>query len=261
MKNTYIKSPLNYTGGKYKLLPQIIPLLPEKIDTFVDLFGGGFTVGINVDADHFVYNDKCKQVADLLHNFYIHDSEYIYQKVFAIINEYGLSRSDINGYEYYGTNSDKGVGEYNKQQFLELRKSYNEDDSWDKFYTLIIFAFSNQIRFNAKGEYNMPVGNRDYNIVMQKKLKIFVDKLHEKDVVFWNNDFREKNFISNKNFVYADPPYLNSCATYNQNGAWTEKDEKDLLELLEQINNGGGQFALSNNLKYDNPTLSKWKDK
>lgn len=30
MKNTYIKSPLNYTGGKYKLLPQIIPLLPEK---------------------------------------------------------------------------------------------------------------------------------------------------------------------------------------------------------------------------------------
>ena len=59
MKNTYIKNPLNYTGGKYKLLPQIIPLLPEKVDTFVDLFGGGFNVGINVAADHFVYNDKC----------------------------------------------------------------------------------------------------------------------------------------------------------------------------------------------------------
>lgn len=261
MKNTYIKSPFNYTGGKYKLLPQIIPHLPEKIDTFVDLFGGGFTVGINVDADHFIYNDKCKQVADLLHNFYIHDSEYIYEKVFDIINKYGLSRSDINGYQYYNTDSDKGVGAYNKQQFLELRKSYNEDASWEKFYTLIIFAFSNQFRFNGKGEYNMPVGNRDYNIIMQKKLKIFVNKLHEKDVVFWNNDFREKNIISSKNFVYADAPYLNSCATYNQNGAWTEKDEKDLLELLDQINNSGGQFALSNNLKYDNPILNKWKDK
>lgn len=261
MKNTYIKSPLNYTGGKYKLLPQIIPLLPEKIDTFVDLFGGGFTMGINVDADHFIYNDKCKQVADLLHNLYIHDSECIYEKVFDIIDKYGLSRSDINGYEYYGTNSDKGVGEYNRQRFLKLRESYNKNVSWDKFYTLIIFSFCNQIRFNSKGEYNMPVGNRDYNIAMQKKLKIFVDKLHEKDVVFWSNDFREKNFISSKNFVYIDPPYLNSCATYNQNGAWTEKDEKDLLELLDQINNSGGQFALSNNLKYDNPILSKWKDK
>ena len=37
----YIKSPLNYTGGKYKLLPQILPLFPNEIDTFIDLFGGG----------------------------------------------------------------------------------------------------------------------------------------------------------------------------------------------------------------------------
>ena len=40
MKNEYIKSPLNYTGGKYKLLPQIIPIFPSDINTFVDLFGG-----------------------------------------------------------------------------------------------------------------------------------------------------------------------------------------------------------------------------
>ena len=38
MDKKYVKSPLNYTGGKYKLLPQIVPLFPEGIDTFVDLF-------------------------------------------------------------------------------------------------------------------------------------------------------------------------------------------------------------------------------
>lgn len=38
--NSYIKSPLNYVGGKYKLLNEIIPLFPENINTFVDLFGG-----------------------------------------------------------------------------------------------------------------------------------------------------------------------------------------------------------------------------
>lgn len=38
--NTYIKSPINYTGGKYRLLNKIIPLFPENINTFVDLFGG-----------------------------------------------------------------------------------------------------------------------------------------------------------------------------------------------------------------------------
>ena len=41
-KGDLIKSPLNYTGGKFKLLPQILPLFPDNIDTFVDLFAGGF---------------------------------------------------------------------------------------------------------------------------------------------------------------------------------------------------------------------------
>lgn len=40
-KQTYIKSPLNYIGGKYRLLKQILPLFPANIDTFVDLFSGG----------------------------------------------------------------------------------------------------------------------------------------------------------------------------------------------------------------------------
>ena len=42
-----IQSPLNYTGGKYRLLSQILPLFPDDIETFVDLFCGGCNVGIN----------------------------------------------------------------------------------------------------------------------------------------------------------------------------------------------------------------------
>lgn len=41
-------------------------MFPDKINTFVDLFGGGFNVGINVNADHIIYNDICKQVVDFL---------------------------------------------------------------------------------------------------------------------------------------------------------------------------------------------------
>ena len=39
------------------------------------------------------------------------------------------------------------------------------------------------------------------------------------------------------------------------------KTEKDLLHFLDVVNRHGGKFALSNNLKYDNPFLNKWKDK
>lgn len=37
----YVKSPLNYTGGKYKLLPQLLELFPKQVNTFVDLFAEG----------------------------------------------------------------------------------------------------------------------------------------------------------------------------------------------------------------------------
>ena len=65
MKNSYIKSPLNYTGGKHKLLPQILPLFPEEINTFVDLFTGGGNIAVNVNANKIIANDNDKHVVDI----------------------------------------------------------------------------------------------------------------------------------------------------------------------------------------------------
>ena len=36
-KKQCVKSPLNYTGGKSKLLPQILPLFPDKLLLFHQL--------------------------------------------------------------------------------------------------------------------------------------------------------------------------------------------------------------------------------
>lgn len=261
MNNTkYIKSPLNYVGGKYKLLKQIIPLFPNDINMFIDLFGGGFNVGINVKANKIIYNDTCKQVVDLLNHFNNNDSEYIHNQIIKTITNYGLSRSDLHGYEEYGCNSNNGLGEYNKTKYFKLREDYNNNPDWIKFYTLITCSFSNQIRFNSKGQFNMPYGKRDYNTSLQEKLKVFVDEMHNKNITFWCKDFRECNFFED-NFIYADPPYFNSVAAYNENGGWTEQDERDLLHLLDTLHSQGVKFALSNNLKYENPLLNDWKDK
>lgn len=64
-KQPYIQSPLNYIGGKYKILPQILPLFPSRIRTFVDLFCGGCNVGINVSADRTIFNDNISYLIDL----------------------------------------------------------------------------------------------------------------------------------------------------------------------------------------------------
>ena len=64
-----MKSPLNYIGGKYRLLPQILPLFPKQINTFVDLFAGGLDVSINVDAQRIICNDINNYVISLFKYF------------------------------------------------------------------------------------------------------------------------------------------------------------------------------------------------
>lgn len=108
----------------------------------------------------------------------------------------------------------------------------------------------------------MPYGKRDYNTSLQNKLKIFIEELHKKNVTFSNKDFRVyEDIMEQGDFLYCDPPYFNSVATYNEQGGWSEKDEKDLLELLDKVNEQGIRFALSNNLKYNNPLLDEWKNR
>lgn len=98
MKNKYIKSPLQYTGGKYKLLPQILPLFPDNISTFVDLFGGGFNVGINVNAEHIIYNDTSEQVVDLLEYFKREELNVLLGEIDTYIEKYNLSKENKEGY-------------------------------------------------------------------------------------------------------------------------------------------------------------------
>ena len=255
-KRENIKSPLNYTGGKHKLLPQLLPLFPNECGVFVDLFCGGCDVGLNCHADTTIFNDSNEPLIGLLHTLKNTPKQDTFGTLFSLIEQYGFSRTDEHGYGFYSCNSSEGLMTYNKKPFLALRKDHNslrahDTDYYLKLYLLIVFAFNNQIRFNSKGEYNLPVGKRDFNAKMQKKLGSFIDRIQQMDCTFSNHDFRNVVFGANgeKAFIYADPPYLITCASYNENSGWTEADENDLLSFLDKANSDGHLFALSNVLE------------
>ena len=262
-----VKSPLNYTGGKYKLLNQIIPIFPKNLDLFVDLFSGGANVGVNVNAKRIVCVDKQKEIIRVMELFKKYEDGYIIDKLEKIIDKYNLSNSLLNGYKVYKCTSDKGLGSYNKSKYLDLRNDYNSmtDDSVEKdflFLTLVIYGFNNQIRFNSNGQFNMPVGKRDFNNSIRKNLKSFITKLKTKNIEFINSDFREFAIETTDNtLVYCDPPYFLGTASYNENGGWTEKDEIDLLNYLSILDQSGVKFALSNVIEHKgekNIILDSW---
>ena len=246
MKQNLIKSPLNYVGGKYKLLNEILPLFPE-VNTFTDLFGGGMNVSINAKCNKVVYNDIETHVVDLLQHLHTTDVNEAVTAIDTLIEKYDLSKTNAEGYN-------------------SLRDFYNQDPSDPMvFYTLVCYAINNQIRYNRAGQFNMPFGKdrSSFNPTLRKKFVEFVEALHNKDCTFSNKDFRDFDFseLGADDFVYADPPYFNSVAAYNENGGWTLEHEKALLSILDNLNNKGINFALSNNLKYDNPLLKEWMQK
>ena len=244
-ENKYIKSPLNYVGGKYKLLPQILPLFPNYIDKFVDLFGGGFNVGINVKANKIYYNDINKNVVNMLEYFKINPISCMLKEMDNLIEKYDLSK-------------------INQQGYLDLRNYYNkENKSPIILYTLMCYAFNNQIRFNSKNEYNMPFGKdrSSFNPTLRDKFIAFVSALQEKDCKFYDKDFNalKMDGLNSDDLIYCDPPYLDTVATYNENGGWGEEQENLLRELLILINNKNIKFALSNNVS-TNPSLKNWAE-
>lgn len=266
-----IQSPLNYTGGKFKLLPQILPLFPKDIDIFVDLFCGGCNVGINVDCNHVIYNDSDRNLLYIYQTFKILGKETIIEFIYKIIDKYGLSLVSEYGYDYYGCDSSKGLGEYNKDKFLKLRDDFNHNTNESHYYyimlyVMIVYAFNNQIRFNSNGEFNLPVGKRDFNKKMESKLQDFIDKIEQQDCSFTCKDFRkfDTTRLNKDDLVYVDPPYLITCATYNEQGGWSETDENDLLKFLDELNSRKIRFALSNVLRSkgkENKILIEWLSK
>lgn len=265
----YIKSPLNYTGGKYRLLPQIIPLFPKKIDTFVDLFCGGCDVGINVKSNYTLFNDINKKIIGLFHTFKNYNKNDIFQSIDDIIDEFNFSKSNIYGYNYYNCHTNKGLAVYNNNSYMKLREYFNSlkninYEYYIIFYVLIIFSFNNQIRFNNQNEFNVSVGKRDFNNSMRKNLSKFIDTLQTLNCGFTSTDFNNLNFSSELNendLVYADPPYLITTATYNL--GWSENSELNLYNYLDNLDNHNIRFALSNVIKHKSKTndiLQQWLD-
>jgi DNA adenine methylase len=245
-KKQCVKSPLNYTGGKSKLLPQILPLFPNKIGLFIDLFCGGCNVGANVNAEQVIYNDQMGQIIDLYQKWASDGIEETIEYIESQIKKFKLDKQ-------------------NQEGFLALRQQYNQYKDIRDLFILVAFSFNHQIRFNSKGEYNMPFGKdrSEFNKRMKDNLIKFVEQIKKQNAKFLKQSFEtlDPDTLPKDSFIYADPPYLITVASYNENGGWNEQMEYKLLEYLDKCTSRGIKFALSNVLEMNgksNDILKKW---
>jgi site-specific DNA-adenine methylase len=177
-----IDPPFNYSGNKHKLLTQLFPHFDYSKNTLVDLFTGGGAIYVNSleNYDHIIANDIISDLIETHKGIILSDD---------IINE-TISLC---------------VPKNDKEGYMKLRTSYNEDKTPAKLYALILCCNCNMIRFNKKGMVNSTTGNGGYNKNIEKKLNIFKHYVRQyKDKI----NLISKNYydveINKDSFYYID---------------------------------------------------------
>lgn len=268
-----IRSPLFYVGDKYKLMPQLKELFPKNINTYYDVFCGGGSASINIKAKKIIMNDVDEKIIEL-HRFLqsqSSDIEQFIQNMYELIQGYGLSLSEL------GTNeaienlkkefNKTYFAKYNKQSYLKLREEYNEEQTnTELLYLLLVYGFNHMIRFNTKGQFNLPVGNVDWNKNVSTALRNYAYWYSNNDIEMSEGlDF--ENFVNSLelkagDFLYFDPPYLITFSDYNK--LWGLEEEKRLYDLLDKLSNRGIFWGLSNMVTHKEKTnniLLDWAQK
>lgn len=228
---------LNYSGSKWRHMKEIHALLPQEQELkALDLFCGGAGVASHMPSSWEITANDIEQRLINIHHFVGDNVEHFLDIADNLIDWHGLDNKNQRGFE-------------------SLRSDYNSISDYDPsipvdLYLLICHSFSNQIRFNASGEFNLPFGKRTFNKSMREKLIRFNQRCAQRDIAFVSRDFRDFN-LDKYNFVFVDCPYLETTATYNEKGGWGVEEETVLLTKLE---NTTAKWMLTNQ------TISKGKE-
>ncbi len=270
-KEKVFRSPLFYTGDKYKLVSELKKYFPSQIDKFIEPFVGGGSVFLNVDAKEFFENDIDKNIMSI-HEYLssFSNSNSVLKILFDKIDEYQFSCS------YKGKTVPQELkakyvktyfAKYNAEFYKKLKEKYNASDRNDiaDLYLLLIYGFNRMLRFNRQGDFNLPVGNVDFNQNVVDALTNYINLTNQKKI-FWSNEdyktFLSKITISESDFVYLDPPYLITASEYNK--LWNQKDDEELFAIIDNFNERKIRFAFSNVVNYkgkENIKLLEWAKK
>lgn len=239
-----IETPFNYTGSKFKLLEQLLPVFDYSKPYFVDLFTGGGSIYTNVIDKYqkVIANDIITDLIGIHKNLTLDDTIILETKELC-------------------------PGKNNAPGFTELRNSYNENPTPSKLWALLLSSTNNMMRFNQKFKYNQTYGDRGWNANTDKKVESFVNHIrqYKDNIRFTSKPFDQIEISSDKIMFYCDPPYgriKNEDGTIGKkqiseagyNAFWKEDDDKKLYEYLLRINEKGSSFMVSGVLNHDGNT-------
>ena len=216
-----ITPPIKCQGIKTKLVPFIIENVQrDENGLWIEPFVGTGAVAFNIAPARALLCDKNRHIISF------------YQGIQnGIINS-----STVRDFlEYHGSILEQRGGEY----YLEMRSAFNQN--YDPLYFLFLNRsdFNGMIRFNQKGEFNVPFCQKPHRFSKSYITKICNQvsrvsaAMSGRDWEFiccpWQNAFAG---AAANDYIYLDPPYIGRVTSYV--GEWSEEDAASLAGYAHQ---------------------------
>ena len=234
-KNLLLSPILKWVGGKRQLLSEIIPLIDESCDNYVEPCIGGGAVLFRLQPKKAIIND--------------YNTE--------LINVYRTVRDDLDGLVALLKEHEK----YNSSDYYYEVRALDRTPDFDKMSNLekaarIIYlnktCYNGLYRVNSLGQFNSPYGRyKNPNIVNEVVLRAISKYLNRNEISIRSGDYKDVlNDIEKNSFVYLDPPYMpisssSSFTGYTEGGFGYDK-QVELKEECDKLNSKGVHFLQSN---------------
>ena len=232
-----MKPLVKYRGGKSKEIPHLEKHIPKFRGKYIEPFFGGGAMFFYLEPKQAIIND----INSKLIGFYegVKSSFEDLQKELSKIEKiYHINRRKFE--ELKAKTPTERVEDDNEALYYQIRNMFN--DLTDKKYSdaLLYFfinktAYSGMIRYNAKGEFNVPYGryaNLNTSLVTKSHSKLLAN------TEIYNLDYSEIfKMATEDDFMFLDPPY--DCV-FSDYGNVEHKDgfnEKNHIELANHYKN------------------------
>ncbi len=214
--------PLKCQGIKTKLAGEIRRIAQtQRFERWVEPFCGSCVVALNVQPARALLCDSNVHIIRL------------YQDIQAGQVTPGLAREFLTA---QGEKLSAGGEDY----YYAVRQRFNLQPSSLDLLFLNRSCFNGVMRFNRKGEFNVPYCHKKdrfaqaYVTKIVNQIRRIAEVVAMRDWTFLAADFRETlGKVGSRDFVYADPPYAGRHVDYFN--SWSAADEESLARLLKGL--------------------------
>lgn len=202
-----MKPMIKYRGGKLKEIPHIMRHIPEFRGRYIEPFIGGGAVFFHLEPQHAVINDINTPLMSF-YNGVRNNYPTLRQELDAIEALYNQNRAAFD--ELKAQYPYERVEDHNEELYYAIRDMYNNITNKQYSDALLYYfinktAYSGMIRYNAKGEFNVPFGR--YKNINTKLVTEQHSELLQRAELYNCNYSEIFNMSRQGDFMFLDPPY------------------------------------------------------